>query len=228
MSEVSNCLIINGKRVKIPQEMIDKGYTAKNYLDDEDVPKFRSKKRWAKVRHFVLHETCGNTAKGCERTFIRKGYGVQLIQDPDGNFTCHGDLVRDRMVHANQLNNGSFGVEQVNPYSPVFVTDKEIFGKWTPKRWWTWIPRGKYIVKALKRKGWKKAPKQYVELTDKQIESMAMFAEFVCVATGVPYSLSITGWRKKKWPKSGVVAHRSFSNHADGQFMIEHLRKLEE
>lgn len=226
MGQPSNNIIINGKKVRLPQDMIDMGYTATNYLDDGE-PRFKYKNRTVGVKWFVIHETVGNTADGCKKSLLKRGSGVQLIQDERGCFSCHGDLVRDRMVHANQLNNGSFGCEQVNPYSPVFVRDKSIFGNWIKKQWWTWIPGAKSVKDLLSKKGWKTVPEKYVTPTPDQIQSMKMFAPWVCEQVGLDYKFPTSAMKKGspdiKFPDRGVVAHMDFANHADGRYMLEIL-----
>jgi len=231
-SNPSNCIIVNGRRCRLPDEMIAKGYTAVNYLDD-GIVRFKHRKRTKALRWFVLHETVGNTAKGCVKSLEKKGFGVQLIQDPYGCFYCHGDLVLDRMVHANHLNNGSFGCEQINPYNPVFVRDSGIFGVWIPRQWWTWVPGRKSVLKLLQKKIWERVPKKYVALTDAQVQSMSMFAPWVCEQTGcVPFAFPTGDLgkrnRKKKWPGAGIVAHRDFSNHSDGRYMLEQLMRMQD
>lgn len=224
----SNCVIMNGKRHRLPEDMIEQGYTAKNFLDD-GLEKFKSKKREHALKHFVLHETCGNTSIGCENTLRRKGYGVQLIQDHEGCFYNYGDLVLDQMVHANQLNKSSFGCEQVNPYSPIYVKDGRIWNKWIKREWWTWVPSSKTpgVDKLLERKGWKSVPKQYVCLTDKQVESMKLFSMWVCEKIKVvPYAFPTQGMKRNekiKYPNAGIVAHQDFAGHADGRYMLEIL-----
>lgn len=226
-SDASNNVIILGKKVRIPQEMIDEGYTMTNFLEDGE-PKFKSRRRNKALKWFVIHETCGNTADGCKRTLQKKGSGVALIQAPDGTFSCHGDVVLDRMVHANQLNNGATGCEQVNPYNPVYVRDESIFGHWIKRRWWTWVPGSKNVTSLLKKKGWKAVPKKYVTLTTDQVESMKMFLPWLIRQIGViPYEFPTKdrkrGSAKVKWPKAGIVAHQDFSSHADGRYMLEIL-----
>lgn len=211
----SNCIIINGKKVELPKTMVESGYVATNYLDDGE-PRFSRRKRKSALKHFVEHETCGGSADGCKRTLKNKGYGVQLIMDPWGRISCHGDLVLDHMVHANQLNKSSFGIEVVNPYSPMYVrkSDEALWSKRIPRQWWTWVPRG--------------APRQYVCPTDDQIKSMKIFAPWVVEAVGLfsydfPTVHRKKGSAKIKWPGSGVVAHTDFASHADGRYMLELL-----
>ncbi len=230
---LSNCIIVNGKRVKLPDEALAQGLEASNYLDDGE-PRFRRRDRTAALEHFVLHETCGNTAKGCKDTLLRKGYGVQLILDPTGKLSCHGDLVLDRMVHANQLNNSSFGIEVINPYSPLYA--RPPFTNAIPREWWTWVPRGeKYDILAEKR-GWSSIPKKYVTPTDKQMEAARILVPWLCSVTGVQYRFPTKGlgpggkrkidnWNVKPRgkPGPGVVAHRDFASHADGRYMLEDL-----
>lgn len=226
----SNCIVVNGERVRLPNEMIEAGYVATNYLDDGE-PRFSHRKRKSALRHFVLHETCGSTASGCKNTLKSKGYGVQLIMDPWGRISCHGDLVMDQMVHANQLNKSSFGCEMVNPYSPLYVrkSDEGLWSKRLPKQWWTWVPsmKSERVKRTLKRKGWDRVPREYVCLTDDQVESMKMFAPWVVGQISLfPYNFPTNGLRRDvKLPGPGVVAHQDFASHADGRYMLEILIK---
>ena len=224
----SNMIIILGKRVKLPEEMIVKGYIATNYLDDGE-PRFSHKRRKHALTNFVCHETCGSTAEGCKITLIRERYGVQLIMDPWGRISCHGDLVLDQVVHANQLNSRSIGMEVVNPYSPIYVRDRdeELWVKRIPRQWWTWKPSAfsEDIKKILKRKGLKKVPNQYVCPTDDQMESARIFIPWVVKKIGLfPYEFPTENTRKKvKFPGPGVVAHRDLASHSDGRYMLEML-----
>lgn len=220
----SNAIIVNGNRVRLPGELLEAGLTASNYRDDNE-PHFKCRQRSEDLIHFVLHETCGNTASGCMDTLKKKGYGVQLILAPNGHLSCHGDLVLDRMVHANQLNDTSFGVEIVNPYAPRYVRDKSIFSKIISAEWWTWCPKPK--------KGPK--DKRYVTPTPLQMAAIRLLVPWLCKVTGVPYRLPTKGLNKKKRqidgltlkprgrPGSGVVAHRDFAGHADGRYVLEDL-----
>ena len=232
----SNAIIVNGERIPLPDEFVKAGLTATNYLDDGE-PHFKREPRTRDLVHFVLHETCGNTAKGCMNTLLRKNYGVQLIMAPSGHISCHGDLVVDRMVHANQLNNSSFGIEVVNPYNPIYVQDKAIWSRTIARKWWTWVPSKKNedVQKILKRKGLEVVPKLYTLPTPPQMNAIHLLAPWLCRITGVPYRFPTKGLNKKKRqidglgmkprgkPGPGVVAHRDFASHSDGRYMLEDL-----
>lgn len=220
----SNNIVIGGKLVKIPQALICLGFTATNYLEDGE-PKFNTVKSNGKpLQYYVQHETCGNTAEGCKKSLIRKGFGVQLIMSPDKKLSCHGDLKLDRMTHANQLNKRSTGIEFVNPYNPVYVSNSEVFGRTISKQWWTWVPNKKDVSKLLEKKGWKSVPNEYVLPTDSQLKFLEIFTPWVCEKIGVPYVFPTIGKRgKERFPDAGVVPHRAFSNHSDGQYLVEHL-----
>lgn len=223
----SNTLIIAGKRVRLPDDMIIKGYTAKNFLDD-GLEKFSLMKRGGYPSHFVLHETCGNSVSGCVSTLRKKNYGVQFVQDHNGCFYQYGDPVWDRMVHANQLNGSSFGCEQINPYNPIYISNPKIWHQTMPSKWWTWVPskKSENIQKILKNKGLTYVPKEYVMLTHNQVESMKIFAPWICEQTGVPYVFPSSGVKKKiNYPSKGIVAHRDFASHSDGRYMLEILIK---
>lgn len=216
----SNAIIVDGARVQLPDEFLADDLTASNYMDDEE-PHFKHRERSVKLVHFVLHETCGNTAKGCMNTLLKRGYGVQLILAPSGHLSCHGDLVRDRMIHANQLNDTSFGVEIVNPYAPKYVRDKAIFFNTIPAQWWTWCPD--------------KKDRRYVTPTPSQMAAIRLLAPWLCEITGVPYRFPTKGLNKRKRkidgltlkpkakPGPGVVCHGDFSKHSDGRYILENL-----
>lgn len=224
----SNCIVIDGKRVSLPKAMIDAGFTASNFIDDGNV-RFDRKDRKKKLVHFVLHETCGNTAKGCMNTLLKKKHGVQLILDPFNHVSCHGDLVRDVMIHANQLNGTSFGCEVVNPYSPLYVIDSGLWWNTIERRWWTWVPSIKTpgVVELMKRRGMTEVPKLYVTPTESQMKFMRMFVPWVCEQTGVPYVFPTKEMKKGspdyRMPGPGIVAHQDFAAHADGRYMLEDL-----
>ena len=231
---LSNCFIVAGKRVMLSKELLDSGITASNYVDDGE-PHFDHKIRTQKLQHFVLHETCGNTAKGCKNTLLRKEYGVQLILDPKGHLSCHGDLATETMYHANQLNKTSIGMEVVNPYSPLYA--RPPFTNVFPREWWTWVPSAKNedVREILKRKGLTKVPKEYVTPTDAQMNAVRLIVPWICNIVGVPYRFPTKGLSKKKrkidsWnvkpkgrPGPGVVAHRDFASHSDGRYILEDL-----
>ncbi len=213
-SKHSNRIIIDGKRVGVPE-----GITATNYLDDDE-PRFSFRARTHDVVNLVIHETCGTSAKGCKNTLLRKGYGVQLIFDKNGHVSNHGDLIRDRMVHANQLNNVSYGMEFVNPYIPRLA--KSPWTQTIPRQWWTWVPKG--------------GKKLYVMPTPAQLDAAKIMIPWLCEMTGVPYAFPTAYLNKKQrridnWdrkgnrahPDAGAVAHCDFAKHSDGRFILEML-----
>jgi hypothetical protein len=232
----SNKIIVAGEHVVLPDSFLKAGLTASNYLDDGE-PHFKRKKRVKPLDNFVIHETCGNTASGCKRTLKNKGYGVQLILAANGHLSCHGDLATEVMIHANQLNNVSFGMEIVNPYSPIFVSDEAIWFDFLKAQWWTWIPskKSESIKKLLKRKGLLNVPKMYVKPTKAQMAASRLIVPWICHLTGVPYRFPTMGLSKKKrkiigWnfkpkakPGPGVVSHRDFACHADGRYILDDL-----
>jgi len=220
IDDLSNAIIVNGARVMLPCDFVSAGITASNYLDDGE-PHFKFKNRKSQLIHFVLHETCGNTAKGCKDTLLKRGYGAQLIMAPSGHISCHGDLVTEQMIHANHLNSTSFGIEVVNPYAPKLVRDKAIFSNMIPAEWWTWCPD--------------KKDRRYVTPTPTQMYSIRLLAPWLCGITGVPYRFPTRGLNARKRsidgltlkpkakPGPGIVAHQDFASHADGRYMLEDL-----
>jgi hypothetical protein len=210
--------IINGNFVKPPEGLI-----VKNWIQDGE-PRFSSRGRTKPLLHLVLHETGGNTASGCKKTLIKKNSGVHYIVGRDGIISCHGDPILDRMVHANQLNDTSIGIEFVNPYAPQnagFIPYNTI-----PAEWWTWCPDKNNLKYVL--------PSVY------QIKVLEILVPFLCKECNIPYEFPTkdlnaknqqvkkTGILGKRIPESGVIAHRDFSKHSDGRYLLEHLIKKEQ
>lgn len=234
-SGVSNCLRMGGQSIPLPPEAIAAGVSASNFHDDDE-HKFESWKRRADrlCRWFVLHESVSVSQKNTIRTLeskkarsIRQGkngghgypYGVQLIVAPDGHASCHADLLDETLTHASQLNRDSMGCEFVNPYNPKWA--KPPFDRVIPAPWWCWVPQD--------------AQPLYTLPTDAQLVT----AEHLCVflAKYLPdlplafptADLGPGHGRIKKWadrakPRGpGIVAHRDFTDHSDGRYILEHV-----
>lgn len=230
-TDVSNCLIIDGKSVKLSAELLKLGITASNYIDDDErhFEQFRPRK---KVTHFVIHESVTMSAAqtirvldGKRRSSARAGkndgkgwdYGIHLNLCPDGHIICNADLVRERLVQANQLNDESFGMEVVNPYNPKFA--KPPFTETIPGPWWCWKP--------------KNGKKIYTLPTPAQMRAIWPLCRFLAGAIStLPLAFPtadlgakktrIEGWGKGAQPSPGIVAHRDFASHADGRYLLEH------
>jgi len=195
---------------------VDEVVGIKNYAD-HDEPLFKARARKKRLEHIVLHETAGRTAIGCKRTLLRRGYGVHLIIDRDGTISQHGDLRDDVMVHANQCNPTSIGIEIVNPYAPSIARgmDVDTMGA----QWWTWCPDPR--------------DRRYVLPTPAQLGVLEKIVPWLCKTLQIPLEFptralgpakrKIKGWRLKKRPAPGIVAHRDFATHADGRYPLEWL-----
>jgi hypothetical protein len=213
--ETSSKFIIDDMFVTPPKGMI-----VTNWIQDNE-PKFKFKPRKKKLRHFVLHENAGRSAKNCKATILRKGYGVHLVLDRKGNVSQHGDLATEVMIHANQLNKTSIGIEVINPYAPILGSGLRF--KTIPAQWWTWCPD--------------KNDRRYVLPTAAQLKTLKVLIPFLCEKLKIPYvfptagldkkhrKVPRTGWRHRRMPSSGVVAHRDFSKHSDGRYLLEYLIK---
>lgn len=210
--EARSKFIINDEFVEPPD-----GIVVKNWVFDGE-PLFKSKPRKKKLEHLVLHETAGRTASGCKNTLLKKKHGVQLILDRDGTVSTHGDLALDVMIHANQVNGTSIGIEVVNPYAPKLA--KGMKGIRTiPAKWWTWIAD--------------KMDESYVLPTEEQLRVLVILIPWLCEKLGIPYVCptknlnsrmpKIKNWRLRAKPKPGVIAHRDFATHADGRYLLEYL-----
>lgn len=215
MAEKSR-FIVDAEFIEPPE-----GVEVRNFVFDGE-PLFKSKPRKKLLQHFVLHETAGRTAAGCKKSLLHKGYGVQLVLDRKGIVTCHGDLLNDVMVHANQLNKTSIGIEIVNPYAPKIARKMNV--QTIPAEWWTWCPD--------------KKDRRYVLPSQAQLDTLVILVPWLCNLLDIPYEFPTAGlnakqrkikgwktppmgWRAKPGP--GVVAHRDFASHADGRYLLEYL-----
>lgn len=210
----TSCFVINAEFIEPPQ-----GVVVRNFVYDDE-PHFKCKPRNKPLQHFVLHETAGRSAEGCKKSLLQKGYGVQLILDRDGIMSCHGDLANDVMIHANQLNGTSIGMEIVNPYAPKIARGMSDI-QFIPAEWWTWLAD--------------KKDKRYVLPTQAQLDTLIKVVPFLCNLLGIPYVFPTAGLNAKNKkikgclvpprakPGPGIVAHRDFASHADGRYPLEYL-----
>jgi len=209
------CFIINADFIEPPE-----GIRITNFCFDDE-PQFKHKNRTKLLEHFVLHETAGRSASGCKRTLLKRGYGVHLILARNGSLSQHGDLVADTMVHANQLNKTSVGIEIVNPYAPMLA--KRMLYKSIPAEWWTWCPD--------------KEDRRYILPTPAQLKTLRVVIPWLCQKLDIPYifptkylsrkqrQVKRAGILRRRIPEPGVVAHCDFAKHADGRYPLEYLIK---
>jgi len=228
---ISNCLIINGKSVMLPDSMLKLGITASNYIDDGEKHFDQHRKR-SGVTHFVIHESVTMSAAQTNRVLDKKrdrsakkgqngakgwDYGIHLNLAPDGHISCHADLIKHRLVHANQLNDEAIGLEVVNPYHPAFGGAP--FTNIIKGPWWCWKPKGRERL--------------YTTPTPQQMRAIYPLCVFLAEAIpGLPLEFPtrdlssrqtrIKGWKDGAQPDPGIVAHRDFASHADGRYLLEH------
>jgi hypothetical protein len=212
----SNILIFEDEKIKV--DLTARGITVSNYVDDGE-HHFSKTYRYKKpIERFVIHESGGGReAARVVKTLKKKGYGVHLLIAPDGHVSQHANLGTERLVHANQANATSIGLEIVNPYKATNILPP--FTRTIPAKWWTWVPKG--------------APKLYVTPTDAQLHAARAIVPFVCKRLGIPLEFPtahlgsrntrISGWKDGAVPEPGVMAHRDFASHADGRFILEDL-----
>ena len=218
-------IIFNGTAFRVPFDN-----EVRNFVEHPDtVTQFKSHGKIKKHKHIVWHENAGMFLRNLIRTCLKKAYGYTIDIDWDGTIIQHNDL-SDLLWHGSQCNKTGNGVNIVNPYYPTYYrpdlkTSSEPRGlrRRLKARWWTHCFPGN---------------REYVAPTTKQLEAARVLAPFLSKLTGVPYVFptlnlgpkkrKITGWKKwpKGWsarPRSGHVAHRDYSNHADGRYVLESI-----
>lgn len=231
-SNVSNCLIIAGESVKLSDELLSLGITASNYLDDDEY-QFKNFRKRKAAKHFVLHESVTMSGAQTNRVLDKKRarsakngknggrgyqYGIHLNLEPNGHITCHADLVFHRLVHANQINNTSVGIEITNPYNPKF--GRGPFTNIIEGPWWCWKPAN--------------AERLYTLPTAPQLRALLPLCKFIADhINGIPMEFPtrnldgrrprIERWDEGASPPPGIVAHRDFSTHADGRYPLEYI-----
>jgi len=217
----SNNVIVDGEKIGLPQFLLDVGASASNYIEDDDVHFRPLRGRQTPVYH-VLHETVTNSKNGTVNALLSRKFksgrtcGVHFILGVDGHISCHNDLVRESPIHANYLNTRAVGTELVNPYNPLYA--KPPFVESIPAEWWTWVPKG--------------GSRRYVLPTLAQMKVLPLLCQWISdIVPSIPLEFptvglnaknpKIEGCRKYALPKHGHIAHRDFSTHADGRYLIE-------
>lgn len=219
---VSNNLILGGKKVPVPAALLTAGVTVTNWVEDGETH-FDAQARSKPVTHLVIHESVSRDGPSTVKTLKSKGYGVHLMVNPDGSVVCHNDLLTEAPIHGNQLNGCSVGLEVVNPYSAAYM--KPPFTATIPAKWWTWVPSG--------------AARLYVLPTNNQMNTLKALVPWLCdLLPDLPYAFptknfnaqnrKVPGWdTAKAKPAPGVVAHTDYAEHADGRYLIEELSLYE-
>lgn len=230
---VSNCLIIGDKSIRLPDEMLALGITASNYRDDGEhrFGQFRLRDR-DRVTSFVIHESVTMSAAQTNRILDKKrvksaakgrnggkgwDYGIHLNLCPDGHITCHADLIHHRLVHGNQMNNESVGIEVVNPYNPAYAGVP--FTKTIEGPWWCWKPKNRERVYTLPTPAQMRAIFPLAKMLCAEIPNLPL--EFP-TANLNSRNTRIEGWRDGAKTGPGIVCHRDFASHADGRYLLEH------
>jgi hypothetical protein len=231
---VSNCLRIGGRSVPVPEEMVAAGISASNFHDDDE-HHFDAWERRKQCKYFVIHESVSMSQKSTIRTLeakkrrsIRQGknsgrgypYGIHLICAPDGHLSCHADLLEETVTHASQLNRESVGCEWVNPYNPKWA--RHPFDSVIPAPWWCWVPKNAEPLYTLPTTPQLVAAFHLSKFLVASLPDLPMI--FPTADLG-PRNGRIKDWQKphRRKPGAGIVAHRDFSSHADGRYLLEHV-----
>jgi hypothetical protein len=224
---VSNQIIVNGQRVRLPDEYAQAGLSCSNWLDDgdatEDVHFDGARPRTKQVQHLVIHESVTNSVAETVRVLKGKGYGVHFMIAPDGHISCHLDPVKEQVIHGNQLNGTSIGVEVINPYSPKF--DRPPYEKTIPAEWWTWVPEGGVRAYTLPTEAQMAALTALVKWLTSLIPTLPLTFPTLYLSSR---QQKIPNWDKptSAKPGPGIVAHSDYSSHADGRWpLLEVIRR---
>lgn len=234
---VSNCLRIGGHSVPVPEAMVAAGISVSNFHDDDE-HHFDAWKRRKLCKWFVIHESVSMSQKSTIRTLeskkrrsIRQGknggkgypYGIHLIVAPDGHVSCHADLLDETLTHASQLNRESVGCEWVNPYNPKWA--KPPFDEVIAAPWWCWVPKNGQPLYTLPTPAQLVAAVHLTPLLTTHLPDLPLIFPTADLGPGRGNG-RIKDWAKphrRKPSTAGVVAHRDFSSHADGRYLLDHV-----
>lgn len=168
-------------------------------------------------KNIVIHENAG-TSNPFKLSNSFKKYGYHLSVDRDGYIVQYTDL-RHKIAHAGQMNGRSIGIVVMNPYYPALAETLDVKGHTTPAAWWTHcVP---------------KHDRRYFVPTEKQLDRLNLLCLRLCHLLHIPFDFptqnlnrkkrKITGWKLRRKPAPGIVAHSDFSKHADGRFPLEDM-----
>ncbi len=223
----SNKLILNGKTIALPQEMLDLGISCTNWQDDEE-KHFASRPRSGKMIHFVLHESVTTSVEKTNRVLESKRakngylYGIHFNLAPDGHIHQHNDPVLEYLVHGNQLNATAGGIEVTNPYNPKFGGGN-VWRETIPGPWWCWKPSDAEKVYCLPTPAQRRTLVPFIRLLTEHCPDLPLAFPTSDLSKSKP---RIPGWDKKSnpaKPDAGIVAHRDFASHADGRYLLEYV-----
>lgn len=220
MQAPSNSIVVDGAVLSVPAHLVAAGLRVKNWFADEGVQAFRARPRRRDPRHVVLRESAGGiNAAATIAGLARRGLGVHLCVPPDGIVTCHADLARDVLIHAQQCNKTGVGIEEINPYYARGA--RPPFTATVPAEWWTHVPKGE--------------PALYLLPTPQQDRARLLLVPWVCSLLGIDYQFPtanlgpkrprILGWKLRRRPDAGVIAHRDIAGHADGRWPLEQIMR---
>ena len=215
-----NLLTYKGEFFKPPD-----GINFLNYLD-ESVPIYKGHGVIKEQRFIVLHENAGSSnVESMHKWLTKKEFGYHLVIHPNGMVTQHADL-NTKLWHGGRANKFGVGMCIVNPYYPSNLKTMDFLKGYTVgwAEWWT-------------HQKDKSAP-FYVRPTDAQMKTVSEMVPFVSNVLSIDNQFptadlcrtkrKIGNWKlfgKKR--SSGIIAHRDYSKHADGRFILDHLILVE-
>jgi hypothetical protein len=219
MRSKNNGFVVDGRVINAPVDI-------RNF-NSPTIPRVQAHGVIREHRYIVTHENVGsiNMNKICD--FLEtKGGGYHMMIHPDGTVTQHADAV-DILWHGTKCNKHGLGVCFINPYYPRLCNtkrEKQLY-RVGPAEWWTHCSP--------------KTDRRYVQPTPAQIATARKLFPFLCATLSIPLTFptkhfNSKGPRKcKGWlvpgirPKPGIIAHRDYSRHADGRYVLERLFDLE-
>lgn len=198
-------IIIRGVEHEVPSGML-----VQNFRMGGVVSLRNCARRAHQVTEVILHETVTQSASATVAVLQQRGLGVHFIIGYDGTIYQHADLLDDETWHASEHNPMSVGIEVVNPFEEKYLP--KVNPPWENAIDVPWTNNNPYVVP-----------------TPDQSESVCQLLNWLTTSSGLSIprtwvGMEGTALRMGRLPTSelgpGIYAHRYFSDHPDGSWLV--------